>query len=89
MKNKSWCLKFYNLKCHYCHLGTKRVVFFNLRKMVFSVNYTKIILEFYFVTVLLLVIIHFRSTNLTHAQMIESHADFASDVTILFNNNLF
>jgi hypothetical protein len=35
------------------------------------------------------VIIHFRSTNLTHAQMIESHADFASDVTILFNNNLF
>jgi hypothetical protein len=35
------------------------------------------------------VIIHFRSTNLTHALMIECHADFASDVTRLFNNDLF
>jgi hypothetical protein len=36
-----------------------------------------------------MVIIQFRSTNLTHAQMIGCHADFASDVTRLFNKNLF
>jgi hypothetical protein len=40
-------------------------------------------------TKLLSVIIHFMSTNLTHALMIECHADFANDVTRLFNNDLF
>jgi hypothetical protein len=56
----------------------KVIVFFSLQ-LHFEIGQEK----------LFLVIIQFRSTNLTHAQKIESHADFAGDVTRLFNNNLF